>query len=45
VWQIGALERFADRDQHEVLNEIDGTQVRTDQFEIIRTQRGQKSVR
>ncbi len=45
VRKIGALECLIDFDQHQILGEIGGAQMRTDQFEIVRSQRGQKSIR
>ena len=44
VGQVGALERFTHLDQHAFLDQIHGSQVRTDQFEIIRGERRQESV-
>src|SRR6266568_3938843 len=44
VRKIGALECFIDLDQHQVLGEVGAAQMRADQFEIVRSQRGQKSI-
>ena len=45
VREVRTLERFVDFDQHHVRAEIGGTQMRTNQFEVVRGQRGQKSIR
>jgi len=42
--QVGALERFVDFNQHGFLDEIDGSQMRPDRFEIVSGQRRQKSI-
>ena len=42
--KVGALERFVDLDQHGFLSQIDGAQIRADQFEIVRGQRRQEAV-
>jgi hypothetical protein len=42
--QVGALERFVDLNQHGFLDEINGSQMRPDQFEIVSGQRRQKSI-
>ena len=43
VGQVGAPQRFADADEHEILHQVDGLEMRTDQLEIVRAQRGQES--
>jgi hypothetical protein len=45
VREVRALERFVDFDQHHILAEIGGTQMRTNQFEVVRGQRRQKAIR
>jgi hypothetical protein len=40
VREICALERFVDFDQHRLRAEIGDTQMRAEQFEIVRGQRG-----
>src|SRR5262249_2773831 len=45
VRQISALERFAGADEDAVLNEVNSSQLRPYQLEIIGAQRRQKSVR
>jgi hypothetical protein len=42
--QVCTRERLAELDQHGFLNQIDGSQMRADQFEIISAQRRQKSI-
>mgnify|MGYP003456760560 CR=1 FL=1 len=44
VRKVRTLERFVDFDQHHIQAEIGGTQMRTNQFEVVRGQRGQKSI-
>jgi hypothetical protein len=36
--QVCTLERFVDFDQHEFLSQVDGSQMRADQLEIVRGQ-------
>ena len=44
VREVSALERFVDFGQHHIRAEIGGTQMRTNQFEVVRGQRGQESI-
>ena len=45
VREVGALERLIDFDQRHVLAEIGAAQMRADQFEVVRLERGQESIR
>jgi hypothetical protein len=39
MWEIGALKRVADLNQHRFRGQVDGSQMRADQFEIVGCQR------
>jgi hypothetical protein len=45
VREESALERLVDFNQHHLLREIGGAQMRADQFKVVRSQRRQKSIR
>jgi hypothetical protein len=44
VRKIGTLEDFIDLDQHQLMGEIDGLEIRADKLEIIFGQRRQASI-
>jgi hypothetical protein len=45
VREVSALERFVHFNQHHVMTEIGGTQMRANQFEVVRGQRRQETIR
>jgi hypothetical protein len=44
VRKIGALDRFIDLDQHQLMSEIDGLEMQPDKLEIVFGQRRQESI-